>query len=433
MKFPTYKFDKKCRIVPGPDTPVKNFKEVKELLLSKDLSRDAEFSKDELHFLDGKVGMRGNMVAFQSFPRCGNTFLRRFVEQITGIHTGADMNIQHTFHEAMMGLLGQEHVFSERRIWIAKTHYPLQTGDECVFGAQKMFCVVRNPLDVIPSFAYLVHTRSHSLVPNEKLHEEFPEWWTEWSKTVAEYMQFNHDYIVGELANEIPTYVLRYEDLVMNPEPVLIECFQFLLDVPSIEGTVCEKRIKDICTNGFAGKALYALKNTSQNGQNLNRNKHMYSEQLKKEISTILKDSNFFFGYADVGEAEGDSTNPTAFFSYDKDEVGEDLKARAYGFRKFNDDTLAKNKKKLERKLKRSNSKETDEGGNSCMLESMPQHMFKQGNGLSKLNRLAVEKLTIKERTQPETVKKTVKPTASQEGSLSLADTAKVSAPAVQA
>lgn len=51
-----------------------------------------------------------------------------------------------------------------------------------------MFCVVRNPLDIIPSFAYLVHTRSHSLVPNEKLHEEFPEWWAEWVRTVAEYI-----------------------------------------------------------------------------------------------------------------------------------------------------------------------------------------------------------------------------------------------------
>ena len=79
-KFPTYQFDEKCRIVPGPDTPTFNFVDLKQLLLSKDLSRDVEFEKSDIRFLDGTVGMKGNMVAFQSFPRCGNTFLRRFVE-----------------------------------------------------------------------------------------------------------------------------------------------------------------------------------------------------------------------------------------------------------------------------------------------------------------------------------------------------------------
>ena len=40
---------------------------------------------------------------------------------------------------------------------------------------------------------------------------------------------------------------MRYEDLRLNPEPVLMEVFRFLLDVESLEGTVVEKRIQDIC------------------------------------------------------------------------------------------------------------------------------------------------------------------------------------------
>ena len=94
-----------------------------------------------------------------------------------------------------------------------------------------MFCVVRNPLEVFPSFAYLVHLKSHSLVTNEKLHEKFPEWWAEWSKTNAKYMVYGHNAVVNEISKEIPTYIIRYEDLVMNPEPVLIDLFCFLLDV----------------------------------------------------------------------------------------------------------------------------------------------------------------------------------------------------------
>lgn len=52
--------------------------------------------------------------------------------------------------------------------------------------------------------------------------------------------------MVNKLAKEIPTYIFRYEDLVINPEPVLHECFRFLLNVPSLEGTVVEARIKEV-------------------------------------------------------------------------------------------------------------------------------------------------------------------------------------------
>lgn len=59
------------------------------------------------------------------------------------------------------------------------------------------------------------------------------------------------------MSKEIPLYIFRYEDLVNDPEPALKECFKFLLNVTSIEGTVVEKRIQDICANGFGGKSVY--------------------------------------------------------------------------------------------------------------------------------------------------------------------------------
>ena len=138
-----------------------------------------------------------------------------------------------------------------------------------------MVCIVRNPIDVIPSYAYLSSFVSHSLVPNEKLHVDFPEWWNEWVVAMSRCIQFNHTFVVDNLAKEIPTYILRYEDLLINPEPVLIECFQFLLDVPTIEGTVVEKRIKDISSSGFASKSVYKLKTSTKD---LMKNSHMYTE-----------------------------------------------------------------------------------------------------------------------------------------------------------
>jgi len=53
--FPGYVLDDRCRVRPGPDTPVVNFANLKELLLSKDLSRNEELSwvnAESLRFLD---------------------------------------------------------------------------------------------------------------------------------------------------------------------------------------------------------------------------------------------------------------------------------------------------------------------------------------------------------------------------------------------
>ena len=50
--------------------------------------------------------------------------------------------------------------------------------------------------------------------------------------------------------------------MVTDPEPVLFALFKFLLDVDSIEGTVIEKRIRQIAAQGYKSKAVYALKDT---------------------------------------------------------------------------------------------------------------------------------------------------------------------------
>lgn len=43
------------------------------------------------NFLDSEISMIGNRVAFASYPRTGNSFLRKILENITGVFTGSDM------------------------------------------------------------------------------------------------------------------------------------------------------------------------------------------------------------------------------------------------------------------------------------------------------------------------------------------------------
>ena len=151
----------------------------------------------------------------------------------------------------MMGLLGQDHVCDDQTVWVTKTHYPF--NKDCkAFKAQKMFCIVRNPLDAFPSYASLRTLISHSLEINENLSVRYPRWWDGFVKTCAERMNINHKYVMKTISQEIPTLILRYEDLVLNPEKELTDLLCFLLDVPSIEGTVAQRRIKTVVEAGHS-------------------------------------------------------------------------------------------------------------------------------------------------------------------------------------
>ena len=66
--YPGYEIDERCRVRPGPETETLNFTELKELLLSTDLTRNEELnwvgnSVSKYKFLDGS-DMTGNQVAF---------------------------------------------------------------------------------------------------------------------------------------------------------------------------------------------------------------------------------------------------------------------------------------------------------------------------------------------------------------------------------
>ena len=173
---------------------------------------------------------------------------------ITGVYTGSDMSMKITFHETMMGLLGQNLSGDSNLVWITKTHKPLDGPSSLSFNASKMFVIARNPIDVMPSFANLINTGSHSLVPNEQYHVDMPQYWQKWIETCVTEIKENHDIVVNRMARQIPTYFMRYEDLKMNPRPALEELFCFLLDVASIENTNVQRRIHEVTQADFSKK-----------------------------------------------------------------------------------------------------------------------------------------------------------------------------------
>ena len=72
-----------------------NYRKVMEMLKSKDVALFEELKwiwDGDFRFMDGGP-IDDNRIGFTSFPRSGNSFLRRCLEQISGISTGGSMHL----------------------------------------------------------------------------------------------------------------------------------------------------------------------------------------------------------------------------------------------------------------------------------------------------------------------------------------------------
>jgi hypothetical protein len=257
--------NKALKLYPKAGTPTTNLDELRELLLSTDLSRNEELNwidGKNFRFLDGK-NIDGWHTGFTSFPRSGNSMLRRHLEMLTGVISGSDIDLFLCVDLQSMSLYGESHVGSEDNLtWITKGHYPIWIfGTEPKFVCNKQICLVRNPIDNFVSYSLLASTITHSLQTKTPQYQEYPE---DWDKVVKWLTEMYENYIKMEreqIQDKCPTLYLRYEDLCQRPQENLTMIFKFLLNVESLEGTVIEHRISELAAKG-ASKAgsVYTLK-----------------------------------------------------------------------------------------------------------------------------------------------------------------------------
>lgn len=73
----------------------------------------------------------------------------------------------------------------------------------------------------------------------------------------------------------MPVYFFRYEDLAMQQQQITTELFRFILDQPSIEGTVLEHRINKVTEQPIDQRNRYQLKSKLA----YNRNVHLYTPE----------------------------------------------------------------------------------------------------------------------------------------------------------
>ena len=149
-----------------------------------------------------------------------------------------------------------------------------------------------------------------------------------------------------KISEKIPTYYMRFEDLRTDPVSTLLDCFRFILDQPSLQGTVVEKRIKERCSLENQPKSSYKLKSTSSS---LCRNQAMYSPEQIELLKEILKEYNLFYGYTN----HPDINHNTAFFNYTK-QSPDDL-SQFKAFQKRNEESLSEVFKVSEKNDKHKN------------------------------------------------------------------------------
>ena len=179
-----------------------------------------------------------------SYARSGNTLLRSYLEKITGLATGSDTDISQSLNKALLtaGLQGEGLV--DKRVWIIKTHYPERLGGT-EFGAERSILLVRNPLDAIVSLFNLSTTYSHTLSVTEDTYTRFSNIWKNYVEAELKVWRDFHKFW---LDSKIPVHIVRYEDLVSDPSPILNELMKFVLNVKTLKGTRVESYIK-LATN----------------------------------------------------------------------------------------------------------------------------------------------------------------------------------------
>ena len=99
---------------------------------------------------------------------------------------------------------------------------------------------------------------------------------------------------------------MRYEDLLIDPFPVLRDSFKFCLNIEDLEGTFIEKRIQEVLiTQGKRAGISYK----PRNGQ-FGNNTTYYSNDQIEYIKKIAEQYLYYFGYVEMKD------NVTSFYKF---------------------------------------------------------------------------------------------------------------------
>eukprot|EP00624_Nannochloropsis_granulata_P006779 evm.model.NODE_5140_length_16824_cov_22.923264.5 len=154
----------------------------------------------------------------------GNSMLRGLLEGVTGVVTGSDTRPDRVLSRSLLkkGLRGEGVV--DERAWVVKTHWPERYGYRR-FPTQRIILLVRNPFDAIHSYFNMGLTNTHEGRLADDLYSSLRELWEDMARNEAKiWAKFNTFW----LTRGLPIMVLRYEDLLLHTEEMLVRLTEAL-------------------------------------------------------------------------------------------------------------------------------------------------------------------------------------------------------------
>ena len=125
---------------------------------------------------------------------------------------------------------------------------------------------------------------SHALKSPFKYEELFPKHWDWWVKNCSTVNNNWYRAMMREAKHrEAPILFIRYEDLLVDPEPEVRAMMSFLLGERDLEGTIAERRLAEVLAMDSTSTQTYSLKDTTKQ---MNVNACHYS---KEQIDWVAK------------------------------------------------------------------------------------------------------------------------------------------------
>ena len=102
-------------------------------------------------------------VIFTSFPRSGNSMMRKYFENICGLATGSDLTLKNGLNVALQHAVSKGEGYIGPDCWIKKTHWPFVVPFQKPHKHDVTLICVRYGLNCQVSFFYMLMSQTHGL------------------------------------------------------------------------------------------------------------------------------------------------------------------------------------------------------------------------------------------------------------------------------
>lgn len=173
-------------------------------------------------------------ILLASYPRSGNSFMRKVLERETGIVTGSDSRPNRTLSASLLkyGYAGEG--VTDQSVWIVKSHFPERLG-YVKFSVKKVVLLVRNPFDAIQSYFHMGMTNTHDKNLTKGAFSSLQSIWKEFIVNEAMVWVDFHKYWLEHIKNG-KVLVLRYEDLLESENVCHLLQFLDLVEIKQVLG-----------------------------------------------------------------------------------------------------------------------------------------------------------------------------------------------------